>query len=69
MNLTTLIFAFLCSLVKGFPAFSVVQLLWINMIMDLLAALSLAAERPQLSVIKNPAIKRDEPMITESMWK
>jgi hypothetical protein len=39
------------------------------MIMDLLAALSLAAERPQLSVIKNPAIKRDEPMITESMWK
>ena len=57
VNFSTLVVAFICALTKGVPAFSVVQLLWINMIMDMLAALALAAERPQTSQIKNPPVK------------
>ena len=69
VNFTALILLFLVALITGQAAFSVVQLLWINMIMDMLAALALAAERPQLSVIKNPPVKDSEPIITKPMWR
>lgn len=39
------------------------------MIMDILAALALAAERPNDSVIKEQPIKENEPVITEFMWR
>lgn len=60
---------FISAFSKGTPAFSVVQLLWINMIMDILAALALAAERPQMSVIKNPPVKNSDSIITDTMWR
>jgi P-type Ca2+ transporter type 2C len=47
----------------------VVQLLWINMIMDMLAALALASEPPQLSNITNPPVKKQDSIITKGMWR
>lgn len=39
------------------------------MIMDMLAALALAAERPQLTVINNPPVKNSDAIITQTMWR
>jgi Ca2+-transporting ATPase len=43
---------FLGGATLGNPTFSVIQLLWINMIMDTLAAISLATEPPHPSELK-----------------
>lgn len=69
VNFTALILLFLIALMTGQAAFTVVQLLWINMIMDMFAALALAAEKPQKSVIKNPPVKDTEAIITKAMWR
>jgi Ca2+ transporting ATPase len=39
------------------------------MIMDLMAALALAAERPNPSVIFNPPVSVSDPIITKTMWR
>ena len=39
------------------------------MIMDILAALALAAERPSSSAIDNPPVKTSDSMITKTMWR
>ena len=69
VNFTTLVMMFISAFSSGTPAFSTIQLLWINMIMDMLAAIALAAERPQLSIINNPSVKNHEKLITKTMWK
>jgi magnesium-transporting ATPase (P-type) len=69
VNLSALVILFIIALASGLQAFSVVQLLWLNMIMDLLAALALAAERPQLSIIENPPVRSNDQMITLTMWR
>lgn len=69
VNFSALILMVLVALASGQQAFSVVQLLWLNLIMDMFAALALAAERPQKSVIKNNPFRNSDDIITESMWK
>ena len=59
----------LVALASGQQAFSVVQLLWLNLIMDMFAALALAAERPQKSVITNQPFRNQDDIITETMWR
>eukprot|EP01133_Synstelium_polycarpum_P016349 gene16349-19448_t len=46
-----------------------VQLLWINLIMDTLAALALATEPPQLELLDRPPTGRDAPLISRTMWR
>ena len=69
VNFSCLFIALLSAGIKGTPVFSVPQLLWINMIMDVLAALALAAEGPQISTITNPPVKNDDPIITKTMMR
>ena len=69
VNFSALILMVLVALASGQQAFSVVQLLWLNLIMDMFAALALAAESPQKSVIKNNPFRNSDDIITESMWK
>jgi magnesium-transporting ATPase (P-type) len=45
-----------------------VQLLWLNLIMDTMAALALATERPTDSLLDRPPRSRDAPLITRRMW-
>jgi magnesium-transporting ATPase (P-type) len=47
VNFSALILMVIIALASGQQAFSVVQLLWLNLIMDMFAAIALAAERPQ----------------------
>lgn len=46
-----------------------VQLLWVNLIMDTLAALALATDAPVDSVLDRPPDNRKVSLITPTMWK
>ncbi|KAL0483361.1 calcium-transporting ATPase, plasma membrane-type [Acrasis kona] len=50
------------------PPLGVVQLLWVNLIMDTLAALALATEEPVQSLLDRPPNNRDTPLISKRMW-
>ncbi len=52
----------------GFDApVTVVQMLWINMIMDTLGGLAFAGEAPMPHYMKEPPKKRDEPILTRAI--
>jgi Ca2+-transporting ATPase len=68
-NFSCLVILTIVALAVGTPIFSVTQLLWINMIMDLMAALALAAEPPTPSSINNPPMTKGQNIITQIMWK
>eukprot|EP01101_Sappina_pedata_P004273 TRINITY_DN1782_c1_g1_i2.p1 TRINITY_DN1782_c1_g1~~TRINITY_DN1782_c1_g1_i2.p1 ORF type:complete len:959 (+),score=539.43 TRINITY_DN1782_c1_g1_i2:44-2920(+) len=45
-----------------------VQLLWVNLIMDTLAALALATDPPSHDLLKRPPYGKDDQLITNRMW-
>src|SRR5262249_33981943 len=47
--------------------FTVLQLLWINVIMDTFAAIALCSEPPRAGVMRLPPKKRDEDILTPAM--
>ncbi|KAF9131216.1 hypothetical protein BGX30_013197 [Mortierella sp. GBA39] len=51
------------------PVMSAVQLLWVNLIMDTLAALALATDPPTLDLLDRQPEARTAPLITFTMWK
>ncbi|KAN0031465.1 hypothetical protein ACTFIV_005329 [Dictyostelium citrinum] len=53
---------------QGSPL-TAVQLLWVNLIMDTLAALALATEPPTPELLERPPNGKNAPLITRSMWK
>lgn len=53
----------------GDSIFSVVQLLWINLIMDIFASLGLATDHPSPDFLKRKPEPRNAPIITITMWK
>ena len=53
----------------GIPVpITVLQMLWINIIMDTLAGLAYGGERPRASYMQEPPKRRNEPIITRYMW-
>ncbi|KAJ3233229.1 hypothetical protein HDU81_002380 [Chytriomyces hyalinus] len=48
---------------------TVVQLLWVNLIIDTLAALALGTEKPMNDVLDRPPETRTAPLISFLMWK
>ena len=46
-----------------------VQLLWVNLIMDTLAALALATDPPTPSILNRKPEPKSAPLITRNMWK
>jgi magnesium-transporting ATPase (P-type) len=53
----------------GESPFNVIQLLWINMIMDTLAAIALATEPPHPTELKKQRVKKHDKIITKGMWR
>lgn len=53
----------------GEPPFSIVQLLWVNLIMDTLAALALATEPPLPKILKDKPTKMQDNIFTPVMWR
>ena len=44
-------------------------MLWINLIMDTLASLALATEKPTEELLKREPYGRDQPLISRIMWR
>jgi P-type Ca2+ transporter type 2C len=68
INIVALIVAFIGSFVSKEPL-NVLQLLWVNLIMDTLAALALATEDPHVSLLSHKPHGRQSPLISATMWK
>jgi len=69
INIVALIIVFLGGATLGESPFSVIQLLWINMVMDTLAAVSLATEPPPPTELKKERIKKHDKIIIPVMWR
>ncbi|KAI9010206.1 PMCA-type calcium-translocating P-type ATPase, partial [Hyaloraphidium curvatum] len=71
VNITAVTLAFVSAVADGNeqPVLTAVQLLWVNLIMDTLAALALATEEPTDEILDRPPQGKDSPLITLNMWK
>src|SRR5437764_1795174 len=69
INVSALTIAFLGPFFNIRPPFTVLQLLWINVIMDTFASIALCSEPPRPGLMKLPPKKRDESIVTPAMKK
>jgi P-type Ca2+ transporter type 2C len=69
INVSALTIAFLGPFLGIRPPFTVLQLLWINVIMDTFAAIALCSEPPRVGLMHQRPKRRDENIVTSAMWK
>ena len=69
VNVACIIFVVSTSLILGHSPFSVMQLLWINLIMDVLAAIAFATENPHPTDIRKERINAADNIITKPMMR
>jgi len=68
INVASTLIVFLGPFLRiDFPL-TLIQLLWVNLVMDTLAALAFGGEPALLSYMRQNPIKRDEPIISPYMW-
>lgn len=67
INVSALAIAFLGPFFGLRPPFTVLQLLWINVIMDTFAAIALCSEPPRWRLMEKPPKRRDESIVTREM--
>ncbi|MBY0527416.1 MAG: cation-translocating P-type ATPase [Gemmataceae bacterium] len=67
INVSALVIAFLGPFFGVKPPFTILQLLWINVIMDTFAAIALCSEPPRPGLMRLPPKKRDENILTRAM--
>ena len=69
VNVVAIFMAFLGAVIIKESPLTPVQMLWVNLIMDTLAALALATEPPSEELLYRMPYKRNEEMITAQMWR
>lgn len=71
VNVTACILTFVSAIASpdGKSVLTAVQLLWVNLIMDTLAALALATDKPDDTFLNRRPAGRTAPLISTSMWK
>jgi Ca2+-transporting ATPase len=71
VNITAVTLTFVSAVASsdGHSVLTAVQLLWVNLIMDTLAALALATDKPDDTVLDHKPDGRKAPLISVSMWK
>lgn len=69
VNISAMFIVFIGGATLGESPFNVIQLLWINMIMDTLAAVALATEPPHPSELKQQRIRKTDRVILPGMWR
>lgn len=71
VNITAVVLTFITAVVSEDqkPVMSAVQLLWVNLIMDTLAALALATDPPTVDLLDRQPEPRTAPLISFTMWK
>src|SRR3974390_3537584 len=67
INVSALVIAFLGPFFGVKPPFTVLQLLWINVIMDTFASIALCSEPPRAGLMRQPPKRKDENIVTPSM--
>src|SRR5262249_44448846 len=67
INVSALTIAFLGPFLGVRPPFTVLQLLWINVIMDTFASIALCSEPPREGVMRLPPKRKDENILTRPM--
>jgi Ca2+-transporting ATPase len=69
INVSALTIAFLGPFFGVRPPFTVLQLLWINVIMDTFASIALCSEPPRPGLLDMPPKRKDENIVTPAMVK
>lgn len=70
VNLSCLWIVILGGASLGLSPFSILQLLWINLVMDVLAAIALASEAPHPTQIRKERVNlKKDPLISPIMWR
>lgn len=69
MNLCAVGVSFFGQLMGIDHPITVIQMLWINIIMDTLGGLAFAGEYPQKKYLKEPPLGREEPILTKKSYK
>jgi Ca2+-transporting ATPase len=69
INVSALTIAFLGPFFNIRPPFTVLQLLWINVIMDTFASIALCSEPPRPGMMNLPPKRKDENIVTPAMVK
>lgn len=71
VNITAVILTFVSAVSSSsnHSVLTAVQLLWVNLIMDTLAALALATDAPTKKILDRPPQPKAEALITINMWK
>ncbi len=67
INVSALVIAFLGPFFGVKPPFTILQLLWINVIMDTFAAIALCSEPPRPGLMRMPPKRRDDNILTRGM--
>lgn len=69
VNVTAVVLTFVTAVSSERSVLSAVQLLWVNLIMDTLAALALATDPPQESILNRKPEPKGSSIISATMWK
>ncbi|KAK5108410.1 hypothetical protein LTR62_008366 [Meristemomyces frigidus] len=71
VNITAVLLAFISAVssAKEESVLSAVQLLWVNLIMDTMAALALATDPPSRKILDRKPDGKSAPLISVTMWK
>jgi Ca2+-transporting ATPase len=69
VNFVAVTLAFVAAVTSGETPLTVIQLLWVNLIMDALAALALATENPSPDLLQDKPNSKGEFIINRRMWK
>ena len=69
VNIVALTMCFIGSIIGGDSPITPIQMLWVNLIMDTFAALALATEPPNDSLLSRPPVKHDDSLLTVDMIK
>ena len=67
VNITCMVYVISTTVLLGHSPFNIVQLLWINLIMDVLAAIAFATENPDPNQISKERISAKDKIITKAM--
>src|SRR5207248_2956344 len=67
INVSALTIAFLGPFFGVRPPFTILQLLWINVIMDTLASIALCSEPPRPGLMRQPPKRKDDNILTPAM--
>jgi len=68
INFIAMVICILAPLFGIAAPITVIQMLWINLVMDTLAGLAFGGEKPARIYMQQPPKRRDESLITKTMW-